>query len=469
MMCYIEFQKQAAIKTTLQPHQAKAVQRALAGDLLLAHSLGSGKTLTSIAAADAIGKPTTVFTPASLVENYKKELKKHKSKGPPVEVLSLPTAISRDYSVPEGNTVILDEVHTLRNLGTEKRNYIIKQLAKAGRVLALTGTPIYNKPEDLAALVNLIARKDVLPADHKAFSENWLKDVEVKPAWHNRLLYGAKSGIVTRLKNKEKLKEILSPYIDVYTAQQDVPERVNEDVYVQMSPEQQDMYKYVLRDLPVGIRYKLKHNLPPSKTEARLMNAFLQDTRQIANTTEMFQQGANTGSKLLMAVQKLQAQRKTDPKFKALVYSNYLGSGIDAYAKLLAAAGIPYNRFTGDMTRQQKKQVVDDYNKGKTPIILGSGSASEGLDLKGTKLIQILEPFFNNNRIEQVIGRGIRYKSHEALPENERKVLVQRFYSTLPAYRTLFGQRRDTSVDEYLKTRSEEKDQLFEDIKDAIS
>ena len=72
--------KRAEVITPLQPHQREALRRALAGNLVLAHSTGSGKTLTSIAAADAIGRPTVVLTPASLVENYRKELAKQVKK-----------------------------------------------------------------------------------------------------------------------------------------------------------------------------------------------------------------------------------------------------------------------------------------------------------------------------------------------------------------------------------------------------
>lgn len=59
--------KLAEIITQLQPHQQAALNKALVKNLILAHSTGSGKTLTSIAIADKLGKPTTVLTPASLV------------------------------------------------------------------------------------------------------------------------------------------------------------------------------------------------------------------------------------------------------------------------------------------------------------------------------------------------------------------------------------------------------------------
>lgn len=195
-----------------------------------------------------------------------------------------------------------------------------------------------------------------------------------------------------------------------------------------MDDEQEKVYRYVNRSVPLSIRYKVRHNLPPSKAEAAQMNAFLNTVRQVSNTPEMYQkENPEPGAKLKEAVRRLREMRDKDPHFKALVYSNYLDSGVRSYARLLDKLHIPYNLFDGSLSKNKKQRIVDDYNKGTTPIILGSGSASEGLDLKGTKLIQILEPHWNNSRIEQVIGRGIRYKSHEHLPPEERKVLVQHF------------------------------------------
>ena len=100
--------KRAEVITPLQPHQREALRRALAGNLVLAHSTGSGKTLTSIAAADAIGRPTVVLTPASLVENYRKELAKHTRGGPEYTVMSLPTAVRQNFEIPEAYKLLME-------------------------------------------------------------------------------------------------------------------------------------------------------------------------------------------------------------------------------------------------------------------------------------------------------------------------------------------------------------------------
>lgn len=463
--------KRARIKTQLQPHQLRALQKALNNNLILAHSTGSGKTLTSIAIADALGKPTTVLTPASLVSNYLKELRKHKTGGPAVQVMSLPTAVKQNYTIPEGNTVILDEAHSLRNAGTAKQQYVKQQLANAGRIIALTGTPGYNSVEDFAPLLNIVSRSSLIPENSKDFRKKYIREEKTYPGLYARLVQGVKPGSTEYLKNEAELRSRASKYMDVFETDVEKPQRIDEVIEVPMDKAQEAVYRYVVKSMPVSMRYKVYNNIPPTKQEAAKLNAFLNAARQVSNTPEAYQVSGSPGAKILAAVAKLEEQRKADPNFRALVYSNYLDSGINSYAKQLDAKGIPYSTFTGSLTAKQKQAIVDKYNKGEVPIILGSGSASEGLDLQGTKLVQILEPHFNNAKTDQVIGRGIRYKSHSHLPEDQRKVLVQRFISTLAPTSSWYGRtaKSNTSVDQYLVSRALEKDRLIQQMKDALS
>jgi uncharacterized protein (UPF0305 family) len=99
---------------------------------------------------------------------------------------------------------------------------------------------------------------------------------------------------------------------------------------------------------------------------------------------------------------------------------------------------------------------------------MGSSAAAEGLDLKGTKLVQILDPHFNNSRIEQAIARGIRYKSHDHLPPEERKVQVQRYVSTLPKGFLDMLRKRRHAVDETIVSRAQTKDELVGELKQLM-
>ena len=57
-------------------------------------------------------------------------------------------------------------------------------------------------------------------------------------------------------------------------------------------------------------------------------------------------------------------------------------------------------------------------------IILGSDKTAEGLDFKRIREIHVLEPWFHLNKMEQIVGRGIRFCSHEDLDKEKRNVTV---------------------------------------------
>jgi hypothetical protein len=57
-------------------------------------------------------------------------------------------------------------------------------------------------------------------------------------------------------------------------------------------------------------------------------------------------------------------------------------------------------------------------------VVLMTQVASEGLNFLNIREIHILDPWFHFNRIDQIIGRGIRNCSHNKLPIEERNVSV---------------------------------------------
>jgi len=97
-----------------------------------------------------------------------------------------------------------------------------------------------------------------------------------------------------------------------------------------------------------------------------------------------------------------------------------------------------YVMITGDKyfspnNGEDMKYITDsDNNDGsQVKVIIISKAASEGLDFKCIRQIHILEPWYNMNRIEQIIGRGVRNLSHCALPYEERNVEIY-LHGTLP-------------------------------------
>jgi hypothetical protein len=53
----------------------------------------------------------------------------------------------------------------------------------------------------------------------------------------------------------------------------------------------------------------------------------------------------------------------------------------------------------------------------------------EGVDLKEVKYVHITEPWWNESRMDQVMGRAIRWKSHINMEPKDRKVIIYRYYA----------------------------------------
>ena len=69
----------------------------------------------------------------------------------------------------------------------------------------------------------------------------------------------------------------------------------------------------------------------------------------------------------------------------------------------------------------------------KIKVIVGSQVAGEGLDLRAIREIHILEGWFHLSKQEQIIGRGIRYCSHQALEYKNRNCTINLYVNVFPA------------------------------------
>jgi len=128
------------------------------------------------------------------------------------------------------------------------------------------------------------------------------------------------------------------------------------------------------------------------------------------------------------------------------IYSQYINSGIVPLALALEYSG--YSKYGSSLIKDtvvQKGNYIiisgnndlsanayseyiklqhSNKNGEKIKIILGSETAGEGLDFSYIREVHILDPWYHLNKIEQVIGRGIRNCSHIDLPSEKRDVTI---------------------------------------------
>ena len=67
---------------------------------------------------------------------------------------------------------------------------------------------------------------------------------------------------------------------------------------------------------------------------------------------------------------------------------------------------------------------IDNKNGERIKVVIITRAAGEGVDFRNLRQVHILEPWFNLSRIEQIIGRAIRNKSHYDLPFKKRNVEI---------------------------------------------
>lgn len=74
---------------------------------------------------------------------------------------------------------------------------------------------------------------------------------------------------------------------------------------------------------------------------------------------------------------------------------------------------------------------ADNIDGSVVKVVLISQAGSEGLDFVGIRQVHVLEPWYNMNRIEQIIGRAVRWCSHKKLPFTKRNVQIFLYASVL--------------------------------------
>ena len=142
---------------------------------------------------------------------------------------------------------------------------------------------------------------------------------------------------------------------------------------------------------------------------------------------------------------------------KILVYSDYKSDGgTGAFEQVLIANGyekynnesqpidkliesgnkkLRYTFITGDTNKEINKNAfnVEQNKHGEyIQVMMISKSGAEGISLTCVRQVHIIEPYWNNVRIDQVFGRAIRRNSHIQLDEDDRNVEQYLYLSSFP-------------------------------------
>jgi superfamily II DNA or RNA helicase len=170
-------------------------------------------------------------------------------------------------------------------------------------------------------------------------------------------------------------------------------------------------------------------------------------------------------------------------KGPVLVYSNYVEMeglqilkiymqffGFMDYANNSSESQYDYFRYVeyhGGIKREQRETNKRIFNTrpdniyGKLiKVIMISPAGAEGINLYNVRQVHIMEPYWNEAKIEQVIGRAVRQCHHADIPMEERKVDVFR-------YKVIRKNGKET-IDEKMENISRRKNNLLLSFIEAI-
>lgn len=165
-----------------------------------------------------------------------------------------------------------------------------------------------------------------------------------------------------------------------------------------------------------------------------------------------------------------------------LIYSNYVKmEGMEVFKIYMKHFGFTqasvespgigldfhrYTEFTGQIDKELKDKNLTAFNDiknkdgSKIRIILISPAGSEGISLRNVRQVHVMEPYWNEVRIEQLIGRAIRQCHHKDIPILERYVDVYR-------YNAISG-LDDTTTDQEIQELARKKKDLIESFLTSI-
>jgi superfamily II DNA or RNA helicase len=395
----------------------------------------------------------------------------------------------------DNGLLIIDEIQNLiSESGTNYRRllYSLRYVANPKfRCVFLTGTPIYDKPYEFGLLMNALRPRVVFPESRDEFDKLFIhNDQFVNRSFFkqmcsgyisyfkggNPLAYPRKKTIIM----KHQMEEY--QYTQYKIALVSEVEKDQKNIFNKKKPE--DIYSNAQKEnLSTGIfntsnqvcniafpqatvtaqdlaggasktaETQLKKNLSTFKT---LLEAELKKHTNLPKV--------EINLKILAKVREFSSKMAKVAELilecpgTVFVYSNYVYYGVDAMAIIMEALGYSsFPRRTPGLRYFVWKGETNDNNSGLVnnarttfndpanadgsllKVIFGTQTVMEGVDFKNVNQVHVLDPWWNDSRMQQVIARGVRLCSHRDLPPEYRFVNVFIHLSTLGSYEKTFS------------------------------
>lgn len=382
---------------------------------ILADDMGLGKTLQVITflkleQKDGRKGKTLIITPASLIFNWKSEIKRFAPElsvrvvaGTQEERCQFLTQaregeilvtsydlLKRDieqYEKISFSNEIIDEAQYIKNHKTQAAR-AVKEIRSEFR-LALTGTPVENRLSELWSIFDYL-----MPGFLYEYSR-FREDIEI-PVVQNqeeRLLARLRAMVtpfILRRLKKDVLKEL--------------PEKLEENRYVKLVGEQQKLYDAHVKRLQLLLEEKSEEDFEKSKL---WILSELTKLRQICCEPSLAFEGyKGESAKLEMCMDTI--RNAIEGGHKILLFSQFT-SMLEQIEKRLKKEKITFYTLTGATGKEKRAKMVEAFNGDDTQVFCISLKAGgTGLNLTSADIVIHYDPWWNIAVQNQATDRAHR-------------------------------------------------------------
>ncbi len=398
----------------LIPYQLDGIAFAAgAGRAVLADDMGLGKTIQGIGVAELLAreanlKKVLIVCPASLKSQWKAEIGRfcgrdcqlvigsaaerfHQYDNDAFFTICNYEQVLRDIMAIEQvrwDLIVLDEAQRIKNWEA-KTSRVIKGL-KSPYALALSGTPLENRLDELYSVVEFIDDRRLGPA-FRFFNHHRVVD---------------ERGKVLGYKNLAELREQLKPVLlrrTRDTVMQQLPPRTTEMIRIPPTGEQLDMHDAHMRTVAsiVAKKYLTEMDL------LRLQKALLM-CRMTADSTFLVDKQPPGYSTKLTRLAELFDQLFREDDRKVVLFSEWT-TMLNLIEELLKQRDVDYVRLDGSVPQKKRQQLVHQFqNNPDCKLFLTTNAGSTGLNLQAANTVINVDLPWNPAILEQRIARAHR-------------------------------------------------------------
>ena len=429
---------------------------------ILADDMGLGKTLQGIAFIESrlaeVRKqqlPVLIVCPASLLYNWKNEIKKFT---PHIEVQVIDgdkTTRTKLWKLTSWVDVIITSYPTLRmDIESYRHHYFhtlfldeaqafknpVTKTAKAVKVIqadyrfALTGTPIENALDELWSIFHVVF-PELLPG-RRAFSELSRENIakRVRP-------------FILRRMKQDVLKEL--------------PEKTETMLYSELHIEQKTLYAAYLAELKQdALKHLKKGDL--QRNRIRIL-AGLTRLRQLCCHPALFIDGYKGSSAKFEQLMDLLEECRLAGR-RVLIFSQFTQM-LGIIRGQLIRAGTPYFYLDGQTPSEERVELCDRFNRGEGNLFLISLKAGgTGLNLTGADTVILYDLWWNPAVEQQAADRA-----HRMGQENEVHIIRLIAKGTIEEKITQLQHKKKSLIDEVIQSGQNKSSVMTEeDIKEIL-